>query len=290
MPNKKRIAIFAHFDKDNIIDDYIIYYLNALKKVAQKIIFISDCDLSLQETSKLQGIADGIITKPHGEYDFGSYKRGFLFAQENNWLTGTDMLIFANDSCYGPFFPLENVFKKMEHETCAFWGITQNKFGFIKKCGFYKNCEKPHIQSYFFVLKKDIFSSPAFLNFINSIKKEKNRHEVILNYEIGLSEVLLQNNFTMKSFINAFTEDFSPFLHKAQELILNHGMPFLKCSIPRGRHVGLSVDLEEIANVSDYPIELMIKNAQRTQITQSFFKKYLIRLKRFLFGKKPVNF
>ena len=26
MENKKRIAVFAHFDKDNIIDDYVIYF------------------------------------------------------------------------------------------------------------------------------------------------------------------------------------------------------------------------------------------------------------------------
>ena len=27
----KRVCVFAHWDKDNIIDDYVIYYLKALK-------------------------------------------------------------------------------------------------------------------------------------------------------------------------------------------------------------------------------------------------------------------
>lgn len=280
MPNKTRTAIFAHFDKDNVIDDYVIYYLHELKKVAQNLIFVSDCDLSTAETDKLKGIADAIIAKPHGEHDFGSYKRGFLFAQENNWLIGTDMLIFANDSCYGPFFSLENVFEKMAQKTCDFWGITQNnKFKIFKNCFWGKIIEKPHIQSYFFVLKKEVFKSDAFLNFIKSIKKEKSRNEVILNYEIGLSELLLENNFVMKSFIDAYKDESSPFLHRAQELIVKHGMPFLKCAIMRERYVGLSVDLAQIAKVSDYPIEMIKNHASRTRINHFFLLVWLKKLK-----------
>ncbi len=273
MPNKTRTAIFAHFDKDNVIDDYVIYYLRALKKVAQKLIFVSDCDLSEEEKTKLTDIADEIIAKPHGEYDFGSYKRGFLCLQENNLLNVTDELIFANDSCYGPFFPLEKVFETIEQKTCDFWGITQNNKFKILKNFFWKTCEKQHIQSYFFVLKKEVFTSETFLNFIKSIKKEKSRNDVILKYEIGLSELLIQNNFTMKSYIEAYSEESSPFLHRAQELILNHGMPFLKCSIPRGRYVGLQVDLTQIAKVSDYPIEMIENHAKRTKV-KSYFSHF----------------
>ena len=29
----KRVAVFAHYDKDSIIDDYVIYYVENLKKV-----------------------------------------------------------------------------------------------------------------------------------------------------------------------------------------------------------------------------------------------------------------
>lgn len=283
MPNKTRTAIFAHFDKDNVIDDYIIYYLNALKKIAQRIIFVSDCNLNYTETDKLKDIADEVIAKPYGEHDFGSYKRGFLFALENNLLNDTDELIFANDSCYGPFFPLESVFKTMGQKSCNFWGITQNnKFKIFKNCFCGKTLEIPHIQSYFFVLKKEVFNSDSFLNFINSIKKEKNRNEVILKYEIGLSKLLLENNFVMKSYIEAYQDESSPFLHRAQELILNHGMPFLKCAIPRGRYVGLSVDLAEIAKVSDYPVEMIKNHASRTRINHFVLLSWLKKLKNIL--------
>ena len=78
----KSLCIFAHWDRDKIIDDYVIYYIKALKEVCETIIFVSDCNLEASETSKLDNIADFVLAQKHGEYDFGSYKRGFLFAKE----------------------------------------------------------------------------------------------------------------------------------------------------------------------------------------------------------------
>ena len=37
----KRAVVFAHYDKDNIVDDYVIYYIKALKEIAETIIFVS---------------------------------------------------------------------------------------------------------------------------------------------------------------------------------------------------------------------------------------------------------
>lgn len=273
MPNKTRTAIFAHFDKDNVIDDYVIYYLNALKKVAQKIIFVSDCNLSPAETDKLKNITDEIIANPHGEYDFGSYKRGFLFAQENNLLDETDELIFANDSCYGPFCSLEKVFEKMDSKTCDFWGITQSRFGYRKK-GFNPTRKRQlHLQSYFFVLKKKVFLSETFKNFINSIKKQNDKSNVITCYELGLSKTLMDEGFIAESFIEDFDNSFNASICFWDKLISEKNMPFLKCSIPRLgnlRYVICDNYEKIVANVSDYPLELIRKNVKRTSENKDY--------------------
>jgi lipopolysaccharide biosynthesis protein len=49
----KRIIIFAHFDKQNIIDPYVIDYLKELKKYSE-IIFVSDGDLAKSEIYKIK--------------------------------------------------------------------------------------------------------------------------------------------------------------------------------------------------------------------------------------------
>ena len=90
-----KIAVFAHYDGDNIIKDYVIYYLKELNKIAQKIIFVSDCDLPQQELKKIENIVYHSIAHRHGEYDFGSYKRGYLYAKENGLLNNCEELIFS---------------------------------------------------------------------------------------------------------------------------------------------------------------------------------------------------
>ena len=109
----KRTAVFAHYDKNNLIQDYVVYYLSELKKYAEKIIFVSDSDVLPEELKKIEGIVEQSIIGRHGEYDFGSYKRGFLYAKENNLLTACEELILANDSCYAPLFPFEEMFSAM---------------------------------------------------------------------------------------------------------------------------------------------------------------------------------
>lgn len=271
MTNLKRLAVFAHYDKDSIIDDYVIYYVKALKKVAEKIIFVSDCDLTQVEQDKLIGIVDVVIAQKHSEYDFGSYKRGFLYAKENDFLKDFDECIFANDSCYGPFQPLVPIFDKMEQKGCDFWGITQNKYGVVKKKIAYMATIRPHVQSYFLVVKKDVFSTQIFVDFLNNVKKENDKFDVIINYEIGLSETLSRAGFEWEAYIEAFSDVNASILHKWDDLILNYNMPFLKCSLPRLKHqksVAIKGFEDVIRKVSDYPVEMIESNVKRTLFEQ----------------------
>ena len=159
----RRITVFAHYDKDNIIDDYVINYLKGLKEVSESLIFVSDGELSDFEKSKLYGLADFVIAEKHGEYDFGSYKRGVLKVKEQN-LT-CEELILANDSCYGPLFPLKKVFDEMQECQCDFWGITENKYGIKGK--------ERHIQSYFLVFKTQILEDESFVQFFKNVSVEE---------------------------------------------------------------------------------------------------------------------
>ena len=54
----KRTAVFAHYDKNNLIQDYVVYYLSELKKCAEKIIFVSDSDVLPEELKKIEGIVE----------------------------------------------------------------------------------------------------------------------------------------------------------------------------------------------------------------------------------------
>ena len=262
----KRAVVFAHYDKDSIIDDYVIYYLNELKKMAAMIVFVSCCKLADKETEKLNGIASHVITQIHDEYDFGSYKRGFLYLQDK--LNEFDELIFANDSCYGPLYPLEKVFSKMENETCDFWGITKNNYGYKKDLGRFF-VKRPHIQSYFIAFKRQIFTQDFFADFMQSIEHQQTKKQIVSNYEIGLTELLKEKGFKFKTFINAYENINNITILKWRQIVEKYQMPFIKCSLPRlvNRNSTTVVGWEQIVKqAGNYPIDLINSNTTRTKM------------------------
>ena len=255
----KRLAIFAHYDKDNVIDDYVLYYLKCLKEVSEKIIFSSDCILNDSEKAKLEGLCDYVIGEKHNEYDFGSWKRGFEFANTKENID-FDELIFANDSCYGPFFPLGQIFDEMENRKCDFWGITENKYG-IKK-------PQRHIQSYFMVFKKEVFQSSEFINFMHSIRQMQNKNNVIENYEIGLSQILFKNGFIGESYVEKYRSVGNSTIYKWRELIAENLSQFLKCSLLKLQNTTKTTvqGWTKTIDTSAYDIKLIENNLKRFNI------------------------
>lgn len=250
----KRAVIFAHYDKDAIIDDYVIYYLKELNKITDTIVFVSCCELSDNEIEKIKTITPDIIAQMHNEYDFGSYKRGFLYLKDK--INEFDELIFANDSCYGPLYPLKSVFDKMENENCDFWGITKNNFGYKKnlKRFFVK---RPHIQSYFIVFNKNIFTKDFFFDFIQSITHLDTKKQIISNYEIGLTELLTQKGFTYKTFINAYENINNITILKWRQIIEKYNMPFIKKSLFDLRNTDATTIENYGLLLKDYPSNLI---------------------------------
>lgn len=259
----KRAVVFAHYDKQNLVDDYVVYYLKALKEIAQEIVFVSCCNIENPEV--LDGIVSHIIAEPHDEYDFGSYKRGFLHLLPQ--LNEFDELVFANDSCFGPFHPLKEIFEEMDAKDCDFWGMTKNKFGYRKKPNHFF-VKRPHIQSYFVVLKKNIFTSDVFKNFIISVKHEDKKEFIVSNYEIGMTECLCENGFNYDVYVNAYDRINNITILKWRQIIQNHKMPFMKCSLPRlvNKNSTTVEGYQEILkSVSNYPVELIENNVKRVQ-------------------------
>ncbi len=186
----KRLAIFASYSKTGIIEDYVLYYLKGLREIVDKIIFIADNNSSLEEINKIKDLVEYSKFERHGEYDFGSYKRGFTYARDNNFLDDIDELILCNDSCFAPIFPFSQMFSVMQDRKCDFWGITESAE--IKK----------HLQSYFMVFKKQVFQNQYFFKFLVRVKKRFNFMTVVKSYEVPFTKYLVKNgNFLYSSYI-----------------------------------------------------------------------------------------
>ncbi|MGD0278248.1 MAG: rhamnan synthesis F family protein [Smithella sp.] len=180
-----RLCLFAHFDKDNIIDEYVIFYLRDIRKVASKIIFISTSSLSPEMTATLGNICDSIIIKKNEGYDFASWHAALKLEKLENY----DELILCNDSVYGPFFPLKQIFSEMTGVECDFWGMTSN----------YDIAY--HVQSYFLVFRKSVLASRVFQEFWENMEISQSKANVVRSCEVGLSQILLNAGFKNSTYV-----------------------------------------------------------------------------------------
>jgi rhamnosyltransferase len=186
-PQAKRAAVFAHFNPIDRVEEYVLYYLKELSTVANHIVFVSTSKISKNDRERLKKHCKIIIEIPNKGYDFISYKTG-LNALD---ISAFDEIIICNDSVYGPLTTLSNIFTKMSKLQSDFWGITDsNEFSY-------------HLQSYFIVFKKSLFSTEVFRSFWNDVKVLENKQEIIEKYELGLTQRFIHAGFSCQTVVSA---------------------------------------------------------------------------------------
>lgn len=248
--NNKKVAIFASFSRDATIKGYIIDYLKELKKIVDDIIFVSDNPILESEISKIEPFVIYIHCVRHNEYDFGSYKKGYLWLEQNKLLKKYNELVLCNDSCFLTGYSMQEMFNKMEKRPLDFWGITLN-IDYNK-----------HIQSYFLVLKKNVFLSNTFCSFIKSVKKEINAREVIIKYETKLTSLLSCQGFKYDSFIE-YPQDLQSYpvcesknLTRFGEYILKNKSPLIKVKYFYEKNFNCDSKLEVLTTIKRFNYNL----------------------------------
>ncbi|WP_233489751.1 glycosyltransferase [Jannaschia rubra] len=224
MPPKKqkRVAVFASYSPDGVLPPQVLPYLAGLRPLVEAIVVVCDNDLAPGERAKLDAHADHVIAGRHGEYDFGSYKRGVALARETGLLDRADALILCNDSCYGPVGSFAPMFETMEARGLDFWGGTDShQFSY-------------HLQSYFVAMTRPVFTSDAFRGFIEGVTKQENVNQVIQKYELGLTKVLREAGFTSGAMVENTLKGVhpkDPSYHNLPALplyTLERGLPLVK--------------------------------------------------------------
>lgn len=214
----KRLFIFAGYDPQGIIDDTLIYFLTELSKLGD-IVFTMDNECTAQEIKKLDAIPNILHANiaRHGEYDFGSYKRGFMWAKENDILRKYDWIYLVNDSCYLLRSP-DKMINYLENSGHKMTGAVEN------------DKWKHHIQSFFVGLAPEIFTTDWFAGFMSHIHHETKKGTIVLKYEAGLSKLVLQHGFSFKAYSNrVLTSRFYTNEHRR--------VPLLKKCIITNEHV-----------------------------------------------------
>ncbi len=230
--SKKNICIFSHFDRDNVIDSYVLHYLKELSGQDCDIIFVTTSRyLSLDQRKKLQPFCHKIIIRKNTGRDFGAFKSG-IQAIEN--LAFYNKVILANDSVYGPLYPLDKIIHYGDQMQLDMWGATDSF------------ANQYHIQSYFIVFSKPLIQHLVFGEFWRHLPDLYFRDNIIHRYEIGMSQFFIKKGFKLgaycpylriKESLQNIPLDFDYLLRKVplnpthyfwNILVSDHCFPFLK--------------------------------------------------------------
>lgn len=208
----KRTCIFASYDKEGVINKYVVSFLKYIREISDEIIFVSDCNFPDSELKKIERLISYHCCEHHGEYDFGSYKKGLLYLLEkDNGQIASDELILCNDSCFC-ISNLSDLFNAMSKKKCDFWGATSSL------------CPSLHLQSFFLVIKNNVANSDVFLSYFKNVRKQSSVLEVINCYEVPFFSEMEKAGFVGASFLPPVNDNptFFP-IHLIQQ-----GLPLVK--------------------------------------------------------------
>lgn len=208
----KRLFIFAGYDKDGIIDDALVHYIKQLNKFGD-IVLCMDCDCKKPELDKIQKYCLHTMATRHGEYDFGSYKRGYTWAHDTEILNNYDVMYLVNDSVFGPVLDMKNTLTNIE-------GLKSDAAGLVVS----RHKTHSYMESWFVRLNQNIFLSDWFNEFISSVTTQPTKNQVTIKYEHGLSDLINEHGFSWDGVYTIWGR----YTYNRPRRLFAHGCPFIK--------------------------------------------------------------
>lgn len=182
----KRAFLLAHFDRDGIIDPYVVAAAREYRRFADTLILISVSATTLP--NDLVDIVDTFIPRENSGYDFGSWRAGLQALPDP---FDFDEIVCVNDSVYGPLFDLAPALESPRVAEADFWGMTVSEM------------QTPHVQSWFFAMRSPVIRSEGFYTFWNSCGNDLPKEDIIAQRELGLSHAIRQSGFHMAGIFDA---------------------------------------------------------------------------------------
>lgn len=236
--NKKdpnRLGVFIFFDRDGIVDDYVLYLLKSLKEATKDLIIVSNSYLSPAEKRKLESFSSKIKVRPNIGLDAGAFKDAYDEYKE--YFQQFDELLFVNDTFFGPFIPFKDICQTMDKKDLDFWGLSANYdsedgYGFLPD-----HMIHSHIQTYFIAFRNTVLKSKAFNEYWEkyNVNKMNTFIDVVTKHEIQFTHYLEQAGFKWDVYTNLekyhgqkLEENFNYYAYSSYDLIKNCNCPFFK--------------------------------------------------------------
>ena len=194
-----RLLIYFFYDKEGIVDDYVPYFLNAMRPFCSQMCVVVNGILTSESAEKIKKYTDNLILRKNIGFDSAAYKH-VIESYGYDKLKEYDELICCNFTFFGPFFPLSELFEKMENRSdLDFWGINRypecdSKIANVPIC--------EHIQSHFIAFRQSILKSETFKNYWDTLQIPTNYCEAVAFHELRCTPYFKEKGYRFDAFLN----------------------------------------------------------------------------------------
>lgn len=227
----KRVAVYVFNDRECIVDDYVVVFLNELKKHVNRLLVVVNGEINDEGKDKFNSVTSDLLIRENTGYDITGYKKGIEYLGWDE-IYQYDELILANSTLYGPIYPFSEMFDTMEKRDVDFWGITKHhmveydvfgtcKYGYIPE----------HIQSSFLVIRGNMLKSKDFHDVWTNLPRIQSYAEAIGYFEVIFTKEFTEKGYIADTYVN--TDDLEgytryPLMMMSYELVKNRRCPVIK--------------------------------------------------------------
>ncbi len=245
--SNNRLVLCTFYEENGRLFDSNLFFLKSLIPFSKKLILIVNGEINDDAKNKLSGLGISSLIRENKGLDFGAWQEAILYLGWDEICSYDDLLI-TNLTCYGPVYPLQELFDEMDNRHCDFWGINRHPaMPHVKLIPSDPSSSiQEHIQSYFVNFKQNVLLSEPFQNFWNKLKQASSYQEEVAYHESRLTFFLESSGFISSTYmpfmkykrtnanasllegLNQLVEDRNPFIKKKifslrQDYWLNNG-------------------------------------------------------------------
>ncbi len=291
----RRACLFAMYDPDGLVDDYVVSYVAELARHAE-VFVLADGSMQDGQLERLSA-ATGAWVRAHGGHDFGSWS---LLARELvGWdaLAAYDEVLLANDSCW-LLQPLDEVFAEMDTRPADLWGLQLTARRFepepsqpqsvpleeVKRSWLpptaFRYPELVHVGSYFLALRRPVLDDPGFRRRLDAVRPQRDRANLVQKYETGTTQYLVGQGFDFATWVPDLRPN-HPIYGPGVFDLLADGFPLFK----RRFLVANPYDTPDLADwkqrilavVPDAPVDVFERNLLRVADPDDLARSFAIR-------------
>lgn len=271
-----RLLIYFFYDKDGIVDDYVITVLKDITKNVNKAYFVSNGKLADGESKKLDNLVDEIIERKNVGLDVWAYKETLEHEGFDN-LANYDEVIMMNHTIMGPVCSTSAMFEEMAKCDLDFWGLTKfyrvpfDPFGFLET-GYLPE----HLQSHFIVVRKSLLSSKDFKEYWDNMPMIRSYNESVGYHESQFTKHFNDLGYKSDAYVKVdHLKEYTtcPIIYMPVTIIKEYKCPYFKRrtfftdnyeDVLQNTTGQVAYELMEyLKNETDYDTDMIIKNVLR---------------------------